>query len=109
MNKRNRLILTFALSTYSCQLSDARSPPVPGSIDVETAPLVLLGDIGSILVLVDRLPGKETFAESGRAEQAAIRLAPFLRADVMRARQKRRTARERRRRGGVSGQKLLNG
>ena len=45
-------------------------------ITVETAPLVLPNDIGPILVLVDHLPGEESFVEA-RAEQVAIGLRHF--------------------------------
>jgi Uncharacterized protein conserved in bacteria (DUF2334) len=63
-------LLSLFQSTPGC--SNAAVPVVP----VETAPLVLPGDIGPILVLVDRLPGKEHFVET-RAEQVAIGMRHF--------------------------------
>src|SRR5690242_9709288 len=63
--------LAFWTATFqSLGVSDAASIPV------ETAPLVLPTEVGSILVLVDRLPGQEGFVEA-RAEQVAIALRHF--------------------------------
>jgi Uncharacterized protein conserved in bacteria (DUF2334) len=70
-----RLLLALALfsllsSTPGC--SNAALPAVP----VDTADLVLPDDVGPILVLVDHLPGKASFARE-RAEQVAIALRHF--------------------------------
>ena len=46
------------------------------SVPVETAPLVLPNSVGTILVLVDHLPGNDAFVEA-RAEQVAIGLRHF--------------------------------
>jgi hypothetical protein len=68
-----RFILALALFTL------LRSTPGCSNavlITVETAPLVLPNEIGPILVLVDHLPGEESFVEA-RAEQVAIGLRHF--------------------------------
>ena len=67
--------------TFALVFSSALFPAIPG-ISVasakpsSTAPLILPHNVGSILVLVDRLPGKEEFVEA-RAEQVAIALRYF--------------------------------
>jgi hypothetical protein len=70
----NPFVLTLAFSTALLAgipgISDAAITPFA------TAPLVLPDDAGSILVLVDRLPGKKDFVEA-RAEQVAIALRYF--------------------------------
>ena len=77
MDKPKQLILALALiallqSSGGC----SKTASIPVSIPVETEPLVLPSDVGPILVLVDHLPGHESFAEA-RAEQVAIGLRHF--------------------------------
>jgi hypothetical protein len=67
-----RLTLSIALVALVQSGVGCSKPVAP----VETAPLVLPGDVGPILVLVDRLPGKEAFAEE-RARQVSIGLRHF--------------------------------
>jgi len=74
VRERKHFIPAFAL-TALLQLASGCSkntPPIP----VETAPLVMPDSIGPIVVLVDHLPGKESFVEA-RAEQVAIGLRHF--------------------------------
>jgi len=69
-----RLTLSIALlATFASGVGCSKPRPVA---PVETAPLVVPDDVGPILVLVDRLPGKEAFAEE-RARQVAIGLRHF--------------------------------
>jgi hypothetical protein len=77
MNKRKHLILTLTivsllLSVVGCSRTAFNRHIVP----VETAALVLPIGVGPILVLVDRLPAKQSFAEM-RGEQVAIGLRHF--------------------------------
>jgi hypothetical protein len=67
-----RLTLSITLLAM-VELGAGCSKPVA---QVETAPLVLPADVGPILLLVDRLPGKEQFAEE-RARQVSIGLRHF--------------------------------
>lgn len=63
---------TLLAPSAGCSKTVSNPPPVP----VETAPLVMPGEAGPILVLVDHLPGHESFAEE-RAEQVVIGLRHF--------------------------------
>jgi hypothetical protein len=72
-DQRKNLIFAVALAGFLLPAVGCRKT-LP--IAVETASLTLPGDCGPILVLVDRLPGKESFAET-RAEQVAIGLRHF--------------------------------
>src|SRR6476620_1351545 len=68
-----RLTLSIALVAIFQSGAGCSKPTVA---PVETAPLVVPGDVGPILVLVDRLPGKEAFAEE-RARQVSVGLRHF--------------------------------
>jgi hypothetical protein len=76
MSKQKHLILALGLAAMLQSVGCSKTASIAFSVPVETAPLVLPGDIGPILVLVDHLPGNEDFVEA-RAEQVAIGLRHF--------------------------------
>lgn len=68
--------LTFALVFCTALFRGIPGISVAAVTPSSTAPLILPDEVGPILVLVDRLPGKEDFVEA-RAEQVAIALRYF--------------------------------
>jgi hypothetical protein len=77
MRKWKHLVLVLALTALLQSIVGcSKTTSIPVVIPVETAPLVLPSSIGPILVLVDRLPAKASFAEV-RAEQVAVGLSHF--------------------------------
>src|SRR5208337_3956886 len=68
--------LTFALVFSSALFLEIPSISVAAVAPSSTAPLILPDDVGSILVLVDRLPGNEDFVKA-RAWQVAVALRYF--------------------------------
>ncbi len=72
VNEWKRFILGLTLAALLQSGTGCSKKIIP----VETAPLVLPNNVGSILVLVDHLPGNESFVE-GRAEQVALGLRHF--------------------------------
>jgi len=66
------IALLFSIALFQGIPSISAAAATPSS----TAPLILPDEVGSILVLVDHLPGKKDFVEA-RAEQVAIALRYF--------------------------------